>query len=158
MENEKNTEQINGAEKDQTDQTQATAQEQPPAEKTFTQEEVNRIVQERLARVKNSSDQNSLAEREQALTQKEMRLDAREKLADAGLPKDLLPLVDCSSKKNMDDSIALIGKYFGVEKAREGFRVSMSTRAASNGSSSGGDRGDSPESIRAAMGLKGKNR
>ena len=156
MENEKETtEQINEAEKDQTGET---TQEQPPAEKTFTQEEVNRIVQERLARVKNSSDQNSLAEREQALTQRELRLDAREKLVDAGIPNDLLPLVDCSNKKNMDDSIALIGKYLGTAKAREGFRVSMSTRAASNGSSSGGDRGDSPESIRAAMGLKGKNR
>ena len=52
MENEKETaEQINEAEKDQT---QETTQEQPTAEKTFTQEEVNRIVQERLARVKNS--------------------------------------------------------------------------------------------------------
>ena len=157
MENEKETvEQINEAGKDQTGET---AQEQPTAEKTFTQEEVNRIVQERLARVKNSSDQSSLAEREQALNQREIRLDAREKLADAGIPNDLLPLVDCSSKKNMDDSIALIGKYFGVAKAREGFRVvSASTRAASNGSSSGSGRDDSPESIRAAMGLKGKNK
>ncbi len=157
MENEKETaEQINEAEKDQT---QETTQEQSTAEKTFTQEEVNRIVQERLARVKNSSDQDSLAEREQALAQRELRLDAREKLADAGIPNDLLSLVDCSNKKNMDDSIALIGKYFGTVKAREGFRVvSMSTRAASNGSGSGGGQGDTPESIRAAMGLKGKNR
>ena len=134
------------------------AQQTQQQEKTFTQEEVNRIVQERLARVRNTPDNPGYNEREQALDQRERRLEAREKLADAGIPKELLPLVNCNSKKDMEDSIKLIGAYFhGSNKPSSGYR--MSTGAASGagaGYSSGHTKDADGDEIRAAMGLKGR--
>lgn len=138
---------------------QAQQQDQNQQGKTFTQDEVNRIVSERLARAKNTADHGDFTERENALNQREMRLDARERLADAGIPKDLLPLVDCSSKEKMESSINLISSYFGQKKARESgvgtYRISTGTAGNTNGS---GSRKASGDEIRAAMGLKGKNR
>ena len=62
------------------------AQQPQQQERTFTQEEVNRIVQERLARVKNTPDNSGSSEREHALDQRERRLEASEKMAEAGIP------------------------------------------------------------------------
>ena len=138
---------------------QAQQQDQNQQGKTFTQDEVNRIVSERLARAKNTADHGDFTERENALNQREMRLDAREKLADAGIPKDLLPLVDCSSKEKMESSINLISSYFGQKKAHESnagtYRINTCTAGNTNGS---GSRKASGDEIRAAMGLKGKKR
>lgn len=138
-----------------TQQQSAQTQQQ---EKLFTQDDVNRIVGERLARVKNTPDTSGYAEREQLLNQREMRLTAREKLADAGIPKDLLPLVNLSSEEEMKNSIELIGSYLksssvagATQPAQSGYRVSM---ASAQGSSSG-HKGVSDDEIRKAMGLKG---
>lgn len=126
-------------------------------ERTFTQDEVNRIVQERLARAKNAPDNSGYTEREQALDQRERRLEAREKLADAGLPKELLPLVNCSGKKEMEDSIKLIGTYFRSGKSM-GNTYRVSTGVTSGGASAGsGEVAEATDGdIRAAMGLKGR--
>lgn len=127
-------------------------------ERTFTQDEVNRIVQERLARAKNAPDNSGYAERERALDQRERRLEAREKLADAGLPKELSPLVNCSGKKEMEDSIKLISTYFhGSNKPGSGYRISTGAASgAGAGYSSGHTKGAADDEIRAAMGLKGR--
>lgn len=123
-------------------------------EKTFTQEEVNRIVQDRLARVKNTGGDNGDLERVRELDQREIRLDARERLADAGLPKDLLPLVNCSSREEMKKSITLIGKYLAGNKGQpSGYRIS--TGAGSTGPTAGTDRSMRDADIRKAMGLRG---
>ena len=126
-------------------------------ERTFTQDEVNRIVQERLARAKNAPDNSGYTEREQALDQRERRLEAREKLADAGLPKELLPLVNCSGKKEMEDSIKLIGTYFRSGKGM-GNTYRVSAGVTSGGASAGsGEVAEATDGdIRAAMGLKGR--
>lgn len=132
------------------------AQQPQQQERTFTQEEVNRIVQERLARVKNTPDNSGSSEREQALDQRERRLEAREKMADAGIPKELLPLVNCNSKKEMEDSIKLIGTYFRSGKS-VGSTYRVSTGATSGGANSGGTSEATDGDIRAAMGLKGRS-
>lgn len=143
----------------QTDGTQQQSnQNQTTNERTFTQDEVNRIVGERLARVKDSS--SDLIERESRCAQRELQLDAREKLADAGLPKELLGVINCSTKENLDNSIKTLQKLFGTSGAvnqaqnKPAYRVSMSTSNSSNGS---GHRNgaDDPDEIRKAMGLKG---
>lgn len=126
--------------------------------RTFTQEEVNRIVQERLARAKNTPDMSGYEEREKTLNQKEMRLDARERLADAGMPKELLPLINCNSKEEMENSINLISTYFGESKST-GTTYRMSTGAVSgagHGYSSGFTSEANEDGIRKAMGLKGR--
>ena len=101
---ENNMEGQNMTNQNQQDDQQTQQQDQNQQGKTFTQEDVNRIVSERLARAKNAAN-GSGSDREQELDRRERQLDARERLADAGIPKDLLPLVDCSSKEKMESSI-----------------------------------------------------
>lgn len=123
-------------------------------ERTFSQEEVNRIVQDRLARARNTGGDNGDLDRTRELDQREIRLDARERLADAGLPKDLLPLVNCSSREEMEKSITLIGNYLAGNKGQpSGYRIS--TGAGSTGPTAGTNRSACDADIRKAMGLKG---
>ena len=126
-------------------------------EKLFTQEDVNRIVSDRLARAKNNQESGSAQEREASLNARELKLDAREQLAELGISKDLLPLVNCSSKDTMKESIDLIAAQFGSKNksGSSGYRISTGTSNKSNGA--GHDKGLSDDEIRAAMGLtKGK--
>ena len=138
-----------------TQQTAKTEQVQQQ-EKTFTQEEVNRIVGERLARVKNGADNEHFLEREKELTLKERRLDVREKFADMGIPKELLPLVDYSSEENMENSIKLISSYFKSSRNGSAGTYRISTGTSANSNSSGGSNELPEDEIRFAMGLKGK--
>ena len=97
-------------------------------EKTFTQEEVNKIVEKRLNRerqrlagVFNSGDprEAALAERERALTEKELRIDARETFRTEGLPEEVLDLLNYTDKESCDQSVELVRKVFmsNVEEA-----------------------------------------
>ena len=66
-------------------------------EKTFTQEDVNRIVQERLAREqKNNNNSDDLNAREEELNKRENRLKCAEMLNEKGIQKDLLDILDTS--------------------------------------------------------------
>ena len=132
---------------DQQEQGAAGTGNDPKAEKTFTQAEVDQIVQKRLARTKSEQE---YSQRETELAKRELMLDAREALADAGLPKDLINAINCTDKETMMNSIKAIQ---GVIKS---------------GQSSGKDSEKQPtivlpcnnpmnheaDSIRYAMGLK----
>ena len=71
-------------------------------ERTFTQDEVNRIVQDRLARERDKltgqtkKDEREKDEREKALEAREARLDCREYLDSKGYPAALLEVLDSS--------------------------------------------------------------
>lgn len=69
--------------------------ENTQTEKTFTQEEVNRIVQERLAKERNRSGQ-SMEDREKDLLRRENRMTCAERLTEKQYPKDLLDILDTS--------------------------------------------------------------
>ena len=58
---------------------------QETGERTFTQDDVNRIVQDRLAKDREKASKE-LNEREQELAQREFRLNSRQKLIDKGYP------------------------------------------------------------------------
>ena len=79
----------------------------------FTQEELTRIVERKIAKERKRKD-NAFLEREQQLAQREMRVEARELLADSGLPADLLSALNLSDKETMQQSIKTMQKYFGV--------------------------------------------
>lgn len=123
-------------------------------EKLFTQDDVNRIIGERLSRVKMESSAE-LRDREQRCSQRELMLDAREKLADAGLPKELLSAINCRSKEELDNSIKTIQQFCGQNKVQYASGYRISTGVSSSSESSGGRSGVSEDSIRKAMGLKG---
>ena len=75
---ENNMEGQNMTNQNQQDDQQTQQQDQNQQGKTFTQEDVNRIVSERLARAKNAAN-GSGSDREQELDRRERQLDARER-------------------------------------------------------------------------------
>ena len=86
-------------------------------EKTFTQEEVNKIVEKRLNRerqkfasVLNQDDprEAALAERERAVMARELRIDATETFLKEGLPAELLDLLNYTDKESCEQSIELV--------------------------------------------------
>lgn len=135
---------------------QITGNQQQGSTKLFTQDEVNEIVQHRLARAKGDAGAASSA-REQELNRRELQLDARERLADAGISKDYLPLVNCSSKEEMENSIKLIATLTGEQqKKASGYRViSQSDKGNRRNTGKRQNFPDGDPDIRAAMGLKG---
>ena len=76
-------------------------------DRTFTQDDVNRIVQERLAKEKERGAAD-LHKRESDLQARELRITAREKLAEQGLPVDLLDALNYTNAEALEKSIALI--------------------------------------------------
>lgn len=77
--------------------------------KTFTQEDVNRIIGERLAKEKAANDAK-LAQREQALTQRELLLTTKEKISSAGLPSELAEAINMTSAETVDKALEIIKK------------------------------------------------
>lgn len=74
--------------------------------KTFTQDEVDRIVQERLARErKNTGNNEDLTARVEELNKRENRLKCAEMLQEKGLQKDLLDILDTSDIDKFTENI-----------------------------------------------------
>ena len=80
-----------------------------PAEgvKTFTQEDVNRIVSSRLTedREKHGAE---LAEREKELSHREYTVNAKAHLAGKGLPTELLDIVKASSMEELEGALKVL--------------------------------------------------
>ncbi len=110
----------------------ATPADQTGGQKTFTQEDVNRIVQDRLAKDREKASKE-LGEREQELAQREFRLNSRQKLIDRGYPESIMDALNCSSEEAFDKALDLIDglikertpdpKQAELEKHRATFRV-----------------------------------
>lgn len=121
-------------------------------ERTFSQDDVNRIVGERLAAEKRKGEA-ALAEKEQQLAQREMMLSAKEKLTENGLPVELLDALNVSSSEALDKAITTVKAVIDKIKAEapKPFTIHGATPASS---------GRRPElggnsSLRKAMGLPG---
>ena len=115
--------------------------------KTFTQEDVNRIIGERLAKEKAANDAK-LAQREQELAQREMLLTAKEKITAAGLPAELAEAINMTSAETVDKAMEIIQKIIDDVKNRP-IMLKGAKPAASNVSRYGGET----TGIRDAMGL-----
>ena len=101
--------------------------------RTFTQEEVNRIVSERLAREREKLTQPKEDEREQALKAREAKLDCREYLDAQGYPAALLDVLDSSDTAKFKASVEKLAKVFpalmGAQRPTfEGWKPGESTR------------------------------
>ena len=86
-------------------------------EKTFSQEDVNRIVGERLAKEKYKLE-SELAEREQELKRSELRLKARELLNERGLPASLIEALSFSDEASMSRSISVVEEALKPRKIK----------------------------------------
>lgn len=84
--------------------------------RTFTQDQLNSIVQERLARDREKQSEE-LGKKEQELLQREFRLNSREKLLNRGYPEDILDALNLSDEKSFDKALDLLDEYIKPRKA-----------------------------------------
>lgn len=119
-------------------------------EKTFTQDDVNRIIGERLAKEKSKGDQD-FSKREQELQQREIKLTAKEMLNDKGLSVQLVDALNCTSKETLEKSISVIEQVFNENKKEN---TKFKIKGAKPGES-GNEPQDKPTdaAIRKAMGF-----
>ncbi len=93
------------------------------AEKTFTQEEVNKIVQERLARIKPEPNDKEikLEQRAKELDMRERKLEAKAMFAEKSLPKELLDILDYSDEEKMKEHIKILEKTYSAGHTGRGY-------------------------------------
>lgn len=123
------------------------------ADKAFTQEEVNTIVQDRLAKEK-AKYEKQFSDMQAEIRRREKRLEAREQLQAKGLPAELADLVKLDDDESFNTSLALLESTYNTR----------TPEPAGSGGSSGENKGGynpaaggapNPENnIRKAMGLK----
>ena len=112
-------------------------------ERVFTQEELEEILQKRLARERrNRPGTDGLQSREKELENRELLVEAKERLAEAGLPAALAQVLRYEDKAALEKAIDLIS---GLDTARS---VSWVQRQ------SGGRDAAHEDPIRRAMGLE----
>lgn len=90
--------------------------------KMFTQEELNKIVQDRLARerskyekdIESSNKEQDINAREKELNTRILKLDAINTLKEKGLPIEILELLSFNSKEELDSKIDLYHTIFST--------------------------------------------
>lgn len=116
--------------------------------KTFTQEEVNTIVQDRLAKEK-AKYEKQLEDMQTDVARREKRLDAQEKLKEKGLPAELVDLVNLNDEKSFNTSLELIERTYKQQQPQPQRKENHGSGqyAPRDGAASSGDP------FREAMGL-----
>lgn len=118
-------------------------------EKTFSQEDVNRIVGERLAKER-AKGEAALAEKEQQLAQRELLLTAKEKLTENGLPVELVDALNVSSPEALEKALSTVKTV--LDKYKSEARP-MKFSGAKPAESLSGVRNTGDDSLRKAMRL-----
>lgn len=123
-------------------------------QKTFTQDEVNRIVSERLQREKEKSGA-SLDEREKDLAKREFNLKAKEILDQKKLPHTLLEALNTESEEAFNKSLEVLEQC--ISDKLKGDKITGTEPGGTVRVNSGGAHGSGGSSedgsIRKAMGL-----
>jgi len=94
-------------------------------ERTFTQEEVNRIVSERLNKEKTKGDaafaerEQQFAEREKALANREALIDLKDQLKEYGLPNELLPVLNVQDKEALKAALDALKRLVDRNEEKE---------------------------------------
>lgn len=135
----------------QADPAEKGEQQEQGIDRTFTQEEVNGFVQNRISRIKGQIEKQLKADydaKTRELRQREMKLTVKEALSERGMPKELSEIITCSDEEDMNTKLDALAKIYPSQaQAKEpptGFRFGAPRN--------GGDSGQDP--IRAAMGIK----
>lgn len=84
------------------------------AGRTFTQEEVNRIVSERLQRERDKAGPSPADQREADLRARESKMDCREFVTEKGYPAGLLDILDTSDFERFRTSVEKLDKLLGL--------------------------------------------
>ena len=111
--------------------------------RTFTQEELEEIVQKRLARDRRSrSGMDGLQAREKELENRELFLEAKEQLMEAGLPAGLAEVLRYEDREALEKAVRMIQDLGAAQPAGWGQRPS------------GGRASAYEDPIKRAMGLE----
>lgn len=123
-------------------------------QKLFTQEDIARILHGKLSSLRKQAVKESEAEYTKKLAEleaREMKLMAKEKLSERGMPRELADIITCTDEKDLDSKLDALQKIYG-DKAKEekpkGFVMVGARPAESNGRLPTG-----PDPVRRAMGL-----
>ena len=130
--------------------------------KTFTQDDVNRIVQERRAKEKSKASSNEdfekktaeLEKRTTELEARENRLNAVTALRDAGYPDELADVIRCSNADELKKSMEVIDKII-KERTPEGWSKELEEKRSRIVFSAPIHTLPNDNGIRSAMGLRG---
>lgn len=129
------------------------------AAKTFTQDEVNRIIQERLERAKKQAtkDQESeYAQKAAELQAREMKLLVKEQLSERGMPRELADIITCTDENDLKAKLDALQKIYG-DKAKEKEKPTGFVQIVGARPAEGNTRGGLPsmgDPVRKAMGLE----
>ena len=132
--------------KDQTNENQQDGQQ---TERIYSQKEVDDIVSKRLARERRKYEREYSSgvddERERALNARELKLTAREKLINKGMPSELADILKYDDEESFEEAINVIKSYKGEPQSGRswGDRLTGSPRRKT-------------DQFRDAMGLVGK--
>ncbi len=132
------------------DDTGAQAQDGSGSQRTFTQEEVNSLIQARLARAKEQAGKDAKAEYDQKMADlqaRELKLIMKEKLDAREMPRGLVDILSCTSEEDIDSKLDALQKIYGTERAPKDIKV-----GAPSGFRFGTPSG--PDPVRKAMGLE----
>ena len=105
----------------------ATPADQTGGQKTFNQDQVNAIVQKRLAEDREKASKE-LGEREQELAKREFRLNSRQKLESRGYPESLLDALNCSSEEAFNKALDIIDGLIKERTPSEAEKLEMEAR------------------------------
>ena len=91
-------------------------------EKMFTQEDVNRIIGERLSRDKQKGVEG-LDKRENELALKELKFTAKQLLAEKGLPLELAEIINLTDEKSVTEAVELLSGFIVPKKKNDKLKV-----------------------------------
>ena len=114
-------------------------------EHSYSQQEVDEIVRKRLARERRKYEREftgNETDREKSLDARELKITAREKLVDAGMPSSLADILKYEDEETLEKAIAAVANYKKEPEKAWGERQ--------------GAHACKPDRVRQAMGLDRK--
>lgn len=107
-------------------------------QKTFTQDEVNNIVQERLARERAKNEPTPEQIREKDLAARESAMTCKEYIAEKNYPKGLLELFDTADHEQFKQKVDKMKELFPGVFADPGKKPAIFTKGTNGGVGLGG--------------------
>ena len=107
-------------------------------ERTFTQKEVDNIVQERIARERRKNEPTPEQIREKELTARESAMTCKEYIAEQNYPKGLLELFDTADHEQFKQKVDKMKELFPGVFADLGKKPAFFTKGTNGGAGLGG--------------------
>lgn len=88
--------------------------------KTFSQDEVNRIIQGRLDQMKKQAakeQETELSQKAQELQAREIKLLVKEQLSERGMPRELADIITCTDEADIKGKLDALSKIYGSQSA-----------------------------------------